>query len=68
MRKRRKVSKPIGEEAERPSNSSPRRLFEGRTLDRWLTRLLVAAWLVFVIVMYFRLQIERVVQMLGAKP
>jgi hypothetical protein len=68
MRKRRRVDKSIGEQAKRPSDSAPLRLLEARTFDRWWATLLVAAWLVLVIVVYFRLQLERVLKLVGALP
>ncbi len=37
----------------------------GGLLDRWWARLLVAAWIVAVLAIYFRLQIMRVLKMLG---
>jgi hypothetical protein len=49
-----------GEEAKRPSDSS---------LLRFLgPRLIMAAWLVFVLAVYFRLQAERVLKLAGAIP
>jgi hypothetical protein len=40
----------------------------GGLLDRWWARLLVAAWIVAVLAIYFRLQIMRVLTMAGVLP
>ncbi len=37
-------------------------------LDRWWVRLLVAAWLVAVVAIYFRFQIMGVLEMIGLLP
>ncbi len=41
----------------------------GRSLlDSWWAKLAVAAWIILVIAVYFRLELERVLKMAGALP
>jgi hypothetical protein len=35
-------------------------------LDRWWVRLLVAAWIIAVIVVYFQRQVQRILELAGA--
>jgi hypothetical protein len=58
MRRGRRGEKSRCEQAKRPSDSSTIRLLG--------PRLIIAAWLVFVLAMYFRLQIERALELAGA--
>ena len=37
-------------------------------LDRWWLRLLVAAWIIAIVTIYFWLQIRRLLEMAGARP
>jgi len=60
MRRGRRGEKSRAAEAKRPSGSSTLRLLG--------PRLIIAAWLVFVVAVYFRLQAERVLKLAGAIP
>ncbi|MGD0110574.1 MAG: hypothetical protein ABSD48_01790 [Armatimonadota bacterium] len=50
-----------------PSGGVPRSAQDGNSgpLDRWWVQVLVSAWMLFVVVTYFRLQLTRLLEIAG---